>query len=116
MRNGDYYGNEYGGGEYAGWTAFLAGAFVGAGLALLFAPQSGPELRGLLSNYAGRARDQMRERGREAWDTAKERGKEYMEKGQEAVQQAGRAAREFTQSAQETTRGGGGGEGSRNRG
>jgi gas vesicle protein len=100
MRNGDYYSGDYGS-ESAGWSAFLAGAFIGAGLALLFAPQTGSELRGVLRNYASRAKDDMMERGREAWDTAVERGKEYMERGQETLQEAGRSARDYMQSGQE---------------
>lgn len=99
MRNGDYYSSYEN--EFAGWSAFLAGAFIGAGLALLFAPQTGSELRGVLRNYAARTKDEMMERGREAWDTAVERGKEYMERGQESLQQAGRSAREYAQAGQE---------------
>jgi gas vesicle protein len=101
MRNADYYSNDYYGNEFAGWSAFLAGAFIGAGLALLFAPQTGSELRGVLRNYAARTKDEMMDRGREAWDTAVERGKEYMERGQESLQQAGRSAREYAQAGQE---------------
>ena len=101
MRNADYYSSDYYGNEFAGWSAFLAGAFIGAGLALLFAPQTGSELRGVLRNYAARTKDEMMDRGREAWDTAVERGKEYMERGQESMQQAGRSAREYAQTGQE---------------
>lgn len=100
MRNGDYYSSDYGN-EFAGWSAFLAGAFIGAGLALLFAPQTGSELRGVLRNYAARTKDEMVERGREAWDTAVERGKEYMERGQEGLQEAGRTAREYMEGGRE---------------
>ncbi|HET9963234.1 MAG TPA: YtxH domain-containing protein [Nitrospiraceae bacterium] len=101
MRNGDYYSSDYQGSDSAGWSAFLAGAFIGAGLALLFAPQTGQELRGMLRSYASRAGEDMMDRGREAWDTAVERGREYMERGQEAVQEAGRTAREYAQSGGE---------------
>jgi gas vesicle protein len=100
MRNGEYEYYE----ESMGWSAFMAGALIGAGLALLFAPQTGTELRNQLRNYASRAKDEAMERGKAAWDTAVERGKEYYEKGQEAVQEAGRSAREFTQSGKETIR------------
>lgn len=99
MRNGDYYSSYEN--EFAGWSAFLAGAFIGAGLALLFAPQTGSELRGVLRNYAARTKDEMMERGREAWDTAVERGKEYMERGQEGLQEAGRTAREYMEGGRE---------------
>ena len=108
MRNGDYYGSDYYENEFAGWSAFLAGAFIGAGLALLFAPQTGSELRGVLRNYAARTKDDMMERGREAWDTAVERGKEYMERGQEGLQQAGRSAREYVDAGREKVREAGG--------
>jgi gas vesicle protein len=108
MRNGDYYGSDYYGNEFAGWSAFLAGAFIGAGLALLFAPQTGSELRGVLRNYAARTKDEMMERGREAWDTAVERGKEYMERGQEGLQQAGRSAREYMEAGREKAKEAGG--------
>ena len=88
-----------------GWSAFVAGALIGAGVALLFAPQTGAELRGMLRNYASRARDEAMERGRAAWDTAVERGKEYYDKGQETMQDVGRSAREFAQSGKESLRG-----------
>ena len=101
MRNGDYYTEEYGRNDAAGWSAFLAGAFIGAGLALLFAPQTGTELRGILRNYASRAKDEAFDRGREAWDTAVDRGREYVERGQETLQEAGRTARDYVQSGQE---------------
>ena len=49
MRNGEY---EYYEEDAMGWSAFVAGALIGAGVALLFAPQTGTELRGMLRNYA----------------------------------------------------------------
>lgn len=101
MRNGDY---EYYEDEATGWSAFIAGALIGAGVALLFAPQTGSELRGMLRNYASRAKDEAMDRGRAAWDTAVERGREYYEQGQEAVQEAGRAAKEYAQSGKEALR------------
>jgi gas vesicle protein len=100
MRNGEYEYYE----ESMGWSAFMAGALIGAGVALLFAPQTGSELRGMLRNYASRAKDEAVERGRAAWDQAVERGKEYYEKGQEAVQDVGRSAREYAQQGKETVR------------
>jgi gas vesicle protein len=102
MRNGNYYDEGFG--EAAGWSAFMAGALIGAGIALLFAPQPGSELRGLLRNYANRAKDDLVEKGQEAWDTAVERGKEYYNKGEEAVREAGRSAKEFAKQAQDVVR------------
>ena len=103
MRNGEYEYYE----DSMGWSAFMAGALIGAGVALLFAPQTGTELRGMLRSYASRAKEEAVERGRAAWDTAVERGKEYYEKGQETMQEAGRSAREFAQSGKEAFREGG---------
>jgi len=102
MRNGDY---EYYEDDAMGWSAFIAGALIGAGVALLFAPQTGMELRGILRSYASRAKDEAMERGRSAWDNAVERGKEYYEKGQETVQEAGRTVRDYAQSGKENLRG-----------
>jgi gas vesicle protein len=85
----------------AGWSAFVSGALIGAGVALLLAPQTGSELRGMLRNYASRAKDDLVDRGRDAWDTAVERGKEYMETGREAVKDAGRTARDYMDTGRE---------------
>ena len=43
----------------------------------------------------------LTERGREAWDTAVERGKEYMETGRQAMSEAGRSAREYVETGKE---------------
>lgn len=43
----------------------LAGAMVGAGLALLFAPKAGPELRGELSDSLAGVRDAVGDRYRD---------------------------------------------------
>ncbi|HET7439448.1 MAG TPA: YtxH domain-containing protein [Nitrospira sp.] len=91
MRNGEY---EYYEEDAMGWSAFVAGALIGAGVALLFAPQTGTELRGMLRNYASRAKDE-----------AMERGRDYYDKGQEAVQEAGRSAREYAQTGKDALRG-----------
>jgi gas vesicle protein len=66
--------------EEMGWSSFLSGALVGGGIALLLAPQSGTELRGMLSNYASRAKENLLEKAEEIYD-----------KGEEVVQDAGRS-------------------------
>jgi gas vesicle protein len=74
-------------------SSFLTGALVGAGVALLFAPQSGREMRGLLREFAARAKEEFGEaveRGVEAWDSASEWGQEFVEQGKEALHEAGR--------------------------
>ena len=76
-------------------SAFLIGAVVGAGIALLFAPQAGTQLRGLLRDCAARAKDEFDDaidHGAEAWETAKDRSQELVEKGKESMREAGRQA------------------------
>ena len=93
-----------GSGDATGLSAFLAGALIGAGIALLFAPQPGTELRGRLRDYANRAKDDLADKGQEAWDTMAGRGKEFYEKGEEVVRDTGRSAREFATRGQEAVK------------
>ncbi len=84
--------------ESGNLAGFFAGALVGAGIALLFAPQSGAQMRGLLRDYATRAKDEMDEavdRGTEALDSAVERGQEFVEKGKESLRETSRQAKGF---------------------
>ena len=58
--------------DSSNWSAFMAGALIGAGVALLLAPQSGTELRSSLRDYASKAKDELdeaTEQGRAAWDS-----------------------------------------------
>lgn len=85
-------------------SAFLTGALVGAGVALLFAPQAGTEIRGLLRDYAARAKDEFDdaiERGAEGWDSARERGREFVEQGAESLREAGRQAKGLAEEAKQ---------------
>ena len=86
--------------ESGNLSMFIAGALVGAGVALLFAPQSGSQMRGLLRDYAARAKDELDDvvdRGADAWDSAKDLGEEYVEKGKESLREAGRQAKGFAE-------------------
>lgn len=56
----------------SGWALFGAGILVGAGLALLFAPTSGRELRNELSERAQQARDRVSEVAEQATETYEE--------------------------------------------
>src|SRR5438132_1531959 len=61
--------------------AFLAGAIIGIGAALLLAPQSGAETRKLLKAYAENAEEEMREKAKEAratLDTTIEQGRQFI--------------------------------------
>ncbi len=76
-------------------SAFVIGAVVGAGIALLFAPKAGTQLRGLLRDCAARAKEEFDDaidHGAEAWETAKDRSEELVEKGKESLREAGHQA------------------------
>ena len=79
----------------------VVGAFLAGGVGLLLATQTGSNLRGAIRRYASKATDEVAERGREVWDTAVERGKEYMETGRHAMSEAGRTAREYVETGKE---------------
>ena len=86
--------------ESGSLSAFITGALVGAGIALLFAPQSGAQMRGLLRDYAARAKDELDEacdRGTEALDSAMERGQEFVAKGKESLRETSRQAKGFAE-------------------
>src|SRR5947208_11031719 len=77
--------------------AFLAGAIIGAGAALLVAPQTGAETRKLLRDYAERAEGEIRDTvkvAKRTLDTALEKGKEFAEEKKTAISEAIDAGRE----------------------
>jgi gas vesicle protein len=63
---------------------FVAGAAVGAAIALLFAPASGKETRKLLGKKADEGREVLAEQGRAAMD----RTRELYEKGRKVADDA----------------------------
>jgi gas vesicle protein len=86
--------------ESGNLSAFITGALVGAGVALLFAPQSGTQIRGLLRDYAARAKDELDEavnHGAKVLDNTVERGHEFVEKGKESLRETGRQAKGFAE-------------------
>lgn len=77
--------------------AFLAGAVIGAGAALLLAPQSGVETRRLLKNYAEKAEEEALEKAKEAkatMDTAIEQGKQFLNEKKTVLTAAFEAGRD----------------------
>lgn len=81
-------------------SAFFTGALLGAGIALLLAPQSGSKMRGLLREYATRAKDgldDVLEQGSEAYGTAVKHGQKYVEKGKDSLREAGREVERYTE-------------------
>jgi gas vesicle protein len=90
--------------ESGNLSVFIIGALVGAGIALLFAPQSGSQMRGLLRDYASRAKDELDEvadQGAEMLDSTVERGHEFVEKGKESLREAGRQAKGFAEASRQ---------------
>lgn len=86
--------------ESGNLSVFITGALIGAGVALLFAPQSGEQMRGLLRDYAARAKDELDDvvdQGAKALDSTMERGHEFVEKGKDSLREAGRQAKEFAE-------------------
>lgn len=76
-----------------GFGAFLMGLAVGAGLALLFAPQSGAETRRRISGTARRARaaaqdavGQVTDQVQDTFATARQRVEEKIEEARDAVE------------------------------
>jgi gas vesicle protein len=91
-------------GTLGGIIAFSVGALVGAGIALILAPQSGAEIRKIVRDYVAKAADELMARsqdaratvktaldhGREAFEAAKEQGKDAYETGKEAMKGVGK--------------------------
>ena len=76
--NKDYFKTGCSAGSVGG--AFLAGAIIGVGAALLLAPQSGAETRKLLKTSAEKTEEEMWEKAHEAratLDTTLEQGKPF---------------------------------------
>lgn len=65
-----------------GW--FLAGAAIGAGVAILLAPKSGKDTRKYLSKTTKNTREAMESSGRDMMD----RGKELYDRGRKIVEDA----------------------------
>ena len=77
--------------------AFLAGAVIGVGAALLLAPQSGAETRKLLKTYAEKAEEEMLEKAKEAratLDTAIGQGKQFIKEKKSVLTEAFEAGKE----------------------
>jgi gas vesicle protein len=76
---------------------FIAGSMLGAGLALLFAPQPGDETRREVAERAQR----VREKAREGLGSASDRVAQFAERGKAMYQDAAEKAREAAQAVRE---------------
>lgn len=85
-------------------ASFMAGAAIGAGLALLFAPKSGSEMRETIADFTEDAVDKIKEFTKEAQDkikTAIEEGKETFSEKKTILSSAIEAGREAMQKEKE---------------
>lgn len=89
--------NDNGAGVGAVLLSFLAGAAVGAGVALLVAPKTGEELRGKIKNIADDAIDKIKEYTSEAQEKIKttiEDGKDIINEKKSILSSAIEAGKE----------------------
>jgi gas vesicle protein len=85
-------------------VSFLAGAALGAGLALLYAPKNGREMRDQIGDLTDDAVDKIKEYAREAQDKIKatlEDGKETLKEKKSILSSAIEAGREAIQKEKE---------------
>jgi gas vesicle protein len=77
--------------------AFLAGAIIGAGAALLLTPQTGAETRSMIKSYSKKAEEEVLERAKEAkatFDSAIEQGKQFLNEKKSVLTAAFEAGKE----------------------
>lgn len=85
-------------------VSFLAGAALGAGFALLYAPKSGKEMRDTITDLTEDAVDKIKEYAREAQDKIKtviEDGKETVSEKKSILSSALEAGKEAMQKEKE---------------
>src|SRR5437016_8247886 len=101
----DRFENEGGGGG-SFVMGLLTGTVLGAGLGMLFAPKSGSELRGQISEQAGNianaASDQYRRVSEAAGDLA-DRGRDMYDKARDAVSRGTEEAQRYIRDASSGT-------------
>lgn len=68
----------------SGYLWFLAGAVMGASVALLYAPKTGKDTRGYLNDQADGGRDAIAHSGKDLMD----KGKELYDRGRELAEEA----------------------------
>ena len=92
--------NDYGSSTGAFFTGLFAGAVIGAGLGLWFAPKSGAEMREQIG-------DQARQFGERASKTANDladRGREVFDRAREVINTAGDQASQVASDVAKTAR------------
>jgi gas vesicle protein len=90
--------NDNGSATGAFFTGLFAGAVIGAGLGLWFAPKAGVEMRGQISDSAR----QFGERASKTVNDLADRGKEVFDRAREVMQTAGDQANQVAHDAAKT--------------
>ncbi len=80
---------------------FVAGASIGATLALLFAPQSGEETRRYIGKQARKGRERLAEAGQDAYD----KGRDLFDRGRDLADEAAEMMEEGIDRARRTFQG-----------
>jgi gas vesicle protein len=68
----------------SGYLWFLAGAVLGASVALLYAPKTGPDTRNYLSDVADDSKDALTTSGKDMLD----KGKDLYDRGRQLAEEA----------------------------
>ncbi len=95
-------GGKQGGGFMKTTRTFVWGSAIGAGLALLFAPQSGEQTRQKLMQSSGQLKEQaqpLMEQAQQKLDQAKQQAQPLMEQAKQQVQSVASKAQDQAQSA-----------------
>jgi gas vesicle protein len=82
---------------FTGLVYFLAGAAIGAGLALLFAPQSGEETRRKVKEFSGKVTDDVKE----GYEKVSSEAKKSIEQVKHAAEKAVDNVKAFIDGAKE---------------
>src|SRR5690242_69121 len=85
-----------------GLVMFLLGAAVGAGVALLYAPQEGGQTRRVIGEKASEYRDKATEMTSTVAQTAKEKINQLSDKASDLLSRGQQAAQDTAQSAADT--------------
>ena len=94
--------NDYDGGSAAGafFTGLFAGAVIGAGLGLWFAPKTGAQMREQISDSAR----EFGERASKTVNDLADRGREVFDKAREVISTAGEQFNQVASDASKTAR------------
>ncbi len=91
-----------GNGTVAGAMLLIAGGLIGAGAALLYAPQSGQKTRKQISRYARRVREDVEENLRDAAESVTDMIDDLGDRTAELVERGGEMAEEWRKHLQDS--------------